>query len=950
MVQPDLSILPEPLRAATRVRWNELVAAGVSEQLQQSLHAADALRVFAASDYVADSLIRFSSLFDEGFISQLTTAASPADIPSRVHDAVADAQDETRLHAGLRAVRRREMVRIAWRDLAGWATLDETLADLSAVAGACIEHALVKLTDWHAPDTTERAPSLVVLGLGKLGAEELNFSSDVDLVFAYPEGDDGDYPGVIGNDGWYARLGQKLIRALDETTVDGFVFRVDMRLRPFGTSGSLAMSFAAMEKYYEGHGRDWERYALVKARPVAGDLQAGEDLLRALRPFIYRRYLDYNAFESLRDMKAMIAREVARRGLQSNIKLGRGGIREVEFIGQVFQLIRGGRDAALRARSIRSVLRTLAEGAYLSAWEAAALDKAYVFLRRSENRLQMVADRQTHELPEDARSRLRLAWSMGFVSWTDYADALAVHRDTVRAVFDQVFAAPEESLTPTDDAAGDKDSLCHSGASADATGARALVLLGFRDRSAAAIRDLYDAPAIQSLGARGRRRLEQLMPRVIRVSASSAKPDTTLASLLQLIEVVAGRTAYLALLAENEFVLQHLATIAAASPWLLKIVTRVPLLMDELIDPRIFQAAPDEANLTTELETVLRGVAPVDQESEMDALRQFQQAALLRIAAADLSGNADAMLVSRRLTVLATVVLREVVRLTRDRLIGRHGLPVVRPGEPACEPRLAVIAYGSLGSEELGYGSDLDLVFIHDGASATGFTNGSRPVDASVFMARWSQRIISFLSTPTSAGVLYRTDTRLRPSGSSGLLVTGFDGFARYQRESAWTWEHQALIRARAVAGDAELAARFNQLRHAVLCRKKDPAILARGVATMRERMRRTLAVETYAGFDVKQDRGGLIDIEFLTQYWVLLHAHECPDLVRRFSHATALSALATAGFIDASVAEQLSQIYHAYLGRIHRSKLEGWGAVVPEGDFRQMRATVESCWQQVLG
>jgi glutamate-ammonia-ligase adenylyltransferase len=704
------------------------------------------------------------------------------------------------------------------------------------------------------------------------------------------------------------------------------------------------MSFAALESYYESHGRDWERYALVKARPVAGDRAAGERLLRDLRPFIYRRYLDFNAFESLRDMKAMIDQEAARRNLEDNIKLGRGGIREIEFIGQVFQLIRGGRDAALRQRAIQPVLEALAASRNLTPGDAAALDAAYTFLRQVENRLQMVADRQTHNLPSAPTARVRLAWSMGYANWVLFHEALDAHRDRVRSVFDRVFAAPTDD-PPTQREAGAIWQAIGSGTDSTCP----LANLGFGTTAVAALGDLQAAQSIQTLGARGRRRLDQLMPRLIEAAAASAKPDAVLLRLLRLVEVVAGRTAYLALLAENDDVLRHLAALAAASPWLLQLVTRVPLLMDELIDPRGFGAASGPEDLAAELATVLAGVDPADQEAEMDALRQFQQAAVLRIAVADLSGHADTGLIGRRLTALAEVVLRAVLKLTRERLAERHGLPMRAVEDDAPAARLAVIAYGTLGGSELGYGSDLDLVFIHDGAAETSRTRGPRPIAGSVFFARWSQRIISFLSTATSAGVLYRVDTRLRPSGSAGLLVSGFDGFARYQREQAWTWEHQALVRARPVAGDAQMAARFADLRREILCRRRDTTALAGDIVTMRERMRREWAVETRSGFDIKQGAGGLIDIEFLAQYWVLAHACEHPELVERQNIAGLLSALADAGAIDTVVADDLAVAHGAYLGRLRRLTLEAWGAVVAEEEFRDVREKVRARWREEL-
>lgn len=952
-MNPDLTPIPEPLRALVDDYWQRFVAAGAAPALQRAVLDADLPRVWAVSDFVAKSCIRSPEMLDRRRVERLTRASAAGEIAAEVDRAVAGVEDEAALEGSLRRIRRGEMVRIAWRDLAGAAPLDETLTDLSDLADACVQAALAKLAGWHAArfgevrDAGGRPQSLVVLGFGKLGARELNFSSDIDLVFVYPDAGVSDGSRTLDSDEYFARLGQRLIGVLDRNTADGFVFRVDMRLRPFGGSGPLAMSFAAMENYYQNHGREWERYALVKARPVAGDLDAGERLLRTLRPFVYRRYLDFNAFESLRDMKAMIAREVAREGLENNIKLGRGGIREVEFVGQVFQLIRGGREAALRQRGIRPVLAHLADAGYLESADAAALDAAYVFLRRVENRLQMAADRQTHDLPEDDPRRLRLAWAMGFAGWPGFHAALEAHRAAVRTVFDQVFTAAGDDAGAGDTAAYEAWGRITAGVDAGA----ALAELGLDAADGAAALDGFlDSVNVQDLSARARRRLGQLMPRLIGAAAETSRPDAVLKSLLGLLEVVAGRTTYLALLAENDNVLPHLARFAAASPWLVQLVTRVPLLMDELIDPRLFQSAPDAESLEAELAAALAGVVGDDQEAEMDALRQFQQAAVLRIAAADLSGHADPGLVSEQLTALAEVVIRSVMSLTRPRLAARHGEPFYSDGGGRRPAHLGIVAYGKLGGRELGYGSDLDLVFIHDSRGESRPTDGARPIDSGVFFARWSQRIISFLSMPTTAGILYSVDTRLRPSGNAGLLVSGFDSFARYQRERAWTWEHQALVRARPVAGDAALADRFAALRREILCRERDEAALRADIAAMRERMRRELSVETRAGFDIKQDPGGLTDIEFLVQYRVLRHAHAHPALIEQPDNIATLEALAARRLIPADAAAELTAAYRDYRGRSHRLTLEGWNAVVPDDEFQDVRAAVAARWREVFG
>src|SRR5579859_3703447 len=852
--------------------------------------AAESLsRVWAASGFVAQNCARDPKFLEELSSSgDLSSAASPA---ARVKEHLKDVPDERILTTRLRQLRRREMTRIAWRDIAGWAELDETLRDLSDLADALTQGALIHLAKWHAErhgtarNAKGQAQSLVVLGLGKLGARELNFSSDIDLIFTYPEGGVSDGERPLDNEEYFLRLGQKLKRTLDEATADGFVFRVDLRLRPFGEAGPLALNFDAMETYYQNHGREWERYAFIKARPVGGDLKAGERLLQTLRPFVYRRYLDYGAFESLRDMKAMLVQEVERRGLGDNIKLGLGGIREIEFIGQVFQLIRGGREPPLRERGIVPVLRYLGEKNYLAPEEAQALLKAYAYLRRVENRLQEYADEQTHALPEDETGRARLAFAMGYGAWAAFKAELDAERAAVHRLFQSVVVAPREVQAEAAPLADDE------------TLAAQLQALGYKEPAEGArlLHSLSEGSVAREQGERSRRLMQTLMPRMVEVAARYGAPDETLKRLTRVVETIAKRSAYLALLTENPTALEQLARVASESVWLVDMVVRSPLLLDELIDPRIFKEFPSQDSLHAELETMLAGIAPDDLEMQMDALRQFQQAAVVHAAAADLAGNAPLMKVSDFLTWTAEQVIRKALEIAWKQLIRRHGRPQCIEHGRLRDARFAVIAYGKLGGWELGYGSDLDLVFLHDSRSAEQQTNGPKVLDNVEFFTRLAQRIINILSIPTTSGVLYQVDTRLRPSGGAGLIVSSIDGFAQYQEQQAWTWEHQALLRARPVAGSPEVAELFNQVRRSVLARQRDRARLRHDIAAMRSRMRQEQA-RAGADFDLKLDSGGLTDMEFLVQHWVLAHAYEHPELLDWTDNIRNLEALTACG------------------------------------------------------
>jgi glutamate-ammonia-ligase adenylyltransferase len=938
------ALLPALEAAESRYRDN-----GGAPERPPAAAAETLSRVWAVSGFVAQACARDPAMLEALAASgDLVSDASPT---ARVKQQLMDVPDERVLMTRLRQLRRREMVRIAWRDLAGWAELDETLRDLTDLADALTQGALMHLSRWHterhgtARNAKGESQSLVVLGLGKLGAKELNFSSDIDLIFTYPEGGNSDGERPLDNEEYFLRLGQKLVKALDENTSDGFVFRVDLRLRPFGEAGPIALSFDAMEAYYQSHGREWERYAFIKARPMAGDIKAGERLLQELRPFVYRRYLDYGAFESLRDMKAMLTQEVERRGLTDNVKLGPGGIREIEFIGQVFQLIRGGREPALRERGIVAVLHHLGAKDYLDPKDAAALLKAYRFLRRVENRIQEAQDQQAHELPVDETDRLRLAFSMGYADWKAFKQALDAERAAVHRIFEAVVVAPK---------AVQEEGASGAAWADDAEAEARLQGLGYADpKEAARVLHSLREGATREQGERSRRLLQALLPRLvtaaIEVRVEGVTPDETLKRLARVVEAIAKRSAYLALLAENPTALGQLARLAAESVWLVDMVVRSPILLDELIDPRIFKEFPSQDSLRTELEAMLAGIAPDDLEMQMDALRQFQQAAVVHAAAADLAGNAPLMKVSDFLTWTAEQVIRKALEIAWRQLVQRHGRPQCIERGRLRDARFAVVAYGKLGGWELGYGSDLDVVFLHDSRSGEQQTNGPKVLDNVEFFTRLAQRVINILSIPTTSGVLYQVDTRLRPSGGAGLIVSSMDSFALYQEQNAWTWEHQALLRARPVAGDAEAAEEFNAIRRKVLGIPRDPVKLRQEIAEMRARMR---GEHKRSGdqFDLKLDPGGLTDMEFLVQYWILMYAHEFPQLLDWPDNIRNLEGLRATGVIPAETAERVADTYRDFRRRLHHLTLEGRPALVLPYEVEPARQWVRELWAKTLG
>ena len=801
---------------------------------------------------------------------------------------------------------------------------------------------------------------MVVLGMGKLGAFELNLSSDIDLIFAYPE--PGETQGgrrSLSNQEFFIRLGQKLIKALDAPTVDGFVFRVDMRLRPYGDSGALVFSFDALEQYYQSQGRDWERYAMIKARVVAGDQAAGADLLAMLKPFVYRRYLDFAAIDALRSLKQMIQREVQRKGLQDNVKLGSGGIREVEFIGQAFQLIHGGRDRALQQRPILAVLQTLAANNYLPASAVEELSAAYCFLRDTEHALQAVDDRQTQMLPTDALGQARIAFMLGFADWASFRERLDQERNTVARHFAGVIADPDED--EAEPLAPHADWLpLWEGTLDEEQALEQLTEAGFDDAVAALrkLNSLLASGRVKSMQRLGRERLDVFMPRLLGMAAEQENPDLALERVLPLIEAVARRSAYLVLLTENPSALRELLVLCSASPWIAEQITRYPVVLDELLNAGRLYRPPEPDELADELRQQLLRIPEDDLEQQMETLRYFKRAHILRVAASEIAGTLPLMKVSDYLTWLAEAILEEVLALAWRHTVARHGQPQRADGS-LCDPAFIIVGYGKVGGIELGHGSDLDLVFIHDG-DPNAETDGAKPIDGAQFYTRLGQRIIHLLTTQTTSGQLYEVDMRLRPSGVSGLLVSSLGAFNRYQSEEAWTWEHQALVRARVLVGCPQLAADFEKVRASVLGRSRDLEQLRGEVSEMRAKMRDNLGTRaTGAGtaekafladseFNLKQDAGGIVDIEFMVQYAALAWSHQHPQLLRYTDNIRILDGLEQAGLMTGDEVRLLQDAYKAYRAAAHRQSLQKLPGVVSGDQFQDERRAVMRIWREL--
>ncbi|MGA7540930.1 MAG: bifunctional [glutamate--ammonia ligase]-adenylyl-L-tyrosine phosphorylase/[glutamate--ammonia-ligase] adenylyltransferase [Steroidobacteraceae bacterium] len=916
-------------------------------------------RVFAASDFVAQACARDLDLLPD-LIGRFAVARRSAPGEYAARAPAAGCGSEVNMLSALRRWRRREMVRIAWRALAGWAEVEETLADLSDFADAAIrvslEHARQPLTARYGePRSVSGAVQpLVVIAMGKLGGRELNFSSDVDLVLLFPEHGETDGSRPIANEEFFTRLGQSLIRLLETATHEGFTLRVDMRLRPFGDSGPLVTSFASLEDYLPLHGRDWERYAYVKARPITAPERYAEIRAAALGPFVYRRYLDYGVFESLREMRALIEREVERRELADHIKLGPGGIREIEFIVQAFQLIRGGRERRLQTTSLLQALATLGELQLMPGEAVAELRAAYLYLRRLENSLQMLSDRQAHQLPSDELSQERMALAMSARDWPALRTELGQHQARVSSHFHRfVFGA-----SPAHGGAGvriDLGRLWDEGAES-AVLAESLSRAGFADPAQATrmLLALRASALVRKLDEPGRRRLQALLPPLLADIgaaglAGADEQHAVLRRIISILEATGKRSAYFALLRESQAARSRLIEICRHGEFLVRQIASYPLLLDELVDERLLSELPGREGLARELQLAMEQLQEEDPEHQVEALCHVQRAAVFRIAVADLTGRLPVMRVSDRLTELAELIIARAMELAWRQITLQFGVPHCDDEAQRRPVSICAVGYGKLGGLELGYASDLDLVFLHDSRGERQETDGPRPIENALFFVRLAQRLMHLLTMHSAAGRLYEVDVRLRPSGKGGLLVTQIDAFTDYQRREAWTWEHQALLHARAVAGAPQLRAQFERTRLEVLRFAVRRESLRDEVRAMRERMRRELTKGGDGRLDLKQDAGGIADIEFLAQYWALKWARDYPPVAMFSDTIRQLESVASADLAAQTTVDVLTGAYRAYRTRTHHLSLAGEGAVIRAEEFAAERAAVTAVWQEVM-
>ena len=841
--------------------------------------------------------------------------------------------DEDSLSRALRRLRKRVMLKLLTRDLGGLANLDEVVMTMTALAELAVRRAqafaMVSLVEQYGTpigSSSGTAQEMLVIGMGKLGGGELNVSSDIDLIFVYPEDGETNGSHPLSNHEFFSRLGRRLINLIHELTGEGYVFRVDMRLRPYGDSGPLVTSFVALEEYLITQGREWERYAWIKARVVSPvNSPATEELMQLARPFVFRKYLDFGAFASMRKLHAQIRQEVQRRDRLNNIKLGPGGIREIEFIAQVFQLIRGGRDSGLCIRPTLQVLQVLRERGQITPQIVEGLSAAYIFLRNLEHRLQYLDDQQTQDLPENPDDHARLAEGMGYPDYPAMLEQLNQHRALVSAQFTQIFSTqrgdPQEGGTPESTVWNEnmqeeelRDGLGELGYTAAKDLAERLLQI----RDSIRYRQLPDS---------SRQLFNNLVPQFIALCAASPNRNETLARMLTLLESISRRASYLSFLAEYPQVLQRLVDIASASLWASDYLIQYPILLDELLDAREIYNEPDWAALDASLQRQLAEYA-TDIEQQMDVLRQFQHSQTFHLLAMDLQGLLPLETLSDHLSDLADLILHHMLQLCWRDARKKHQE----------RPQFAIIAYGKLGGRELGYASDLDLIFLYDDPHP----------DAAEIYARLAQRINTMLGSYTSSGRLYETDLRLRPNGSSGLLVSSIDSFAEYQRQHAWVWEHQALTRARFSAGDAHVGEQFEAIRNEVLRQQRDPDTLRREIVEMRQKMRDGHPIDSSL-FDIKHDRGGMVDIEFMVQFLVLAYANKYPQLAAHKGNLALLKRSGEAGLIEPQQAEAVCRIYRSLRELQHKMRLNNQTPCrVDAAEIDTM--PVLALWEMLLG
>jgi len=821
---------------------------------------------------------------------------------------------EATLTSSLRVLRQRAMLHILWRSFTQKATgLDETLVAMSDLADFVIREAAqfaqAQVGARFGKSIGEESQThqhLIVVGMGKLGGRELNLSSDIDIIFVYDE------PGVTeggrsstSNQEFFTRVAQLVIKLIDSVTHEGRVFRVDTRLRPFGDSGALVASYPSLENYYQQHGRDWERYALLKSRCITGPSEQTRAFQQLARRFVYRRYTDFSVIEGLRDMKALIDAERVSKDLASDVKRGPGGIREAEFVVQSHQLTHGGRIPAIQTINFQTSALALAKEQCVPQPVVSTLSSAYRHLRQVEHGIQALRDEQIHAIPEASDAQENLRRLLGCGSWAELRDQTEVHRTAIATEFDALLNEPgyeTRLIVGIDSDAPSLDMSVVMGLSLDREG-----------EIVAVVSDFIAQTRFRVLDPEGVRRLQKVLPLILKAVDDQDDVEPVLKRLLSIVTAVLKRSAYLVLLGENPLALARLVNLVSRSEPITQKLLDSPELLDELLFPERLLSIPSKDEIRDLLNSTLEHIDPDDLESAMQLLRRFKETIVFRVACSELEGAISLMKVSDNLSFLAEVIVERAVAIAYGQLVERHG-------EPSGDAGFCVMAYGKLGGLELSYESDLDLVFVSAGDNGT--TAGAKPIDNQRFFTRLAQRVIHILSTNMMGGRLYEVDLRLRPNGDSGLVVTSLQALERYLKHDAWTWEHQALVRARVVAGGSELVTQVEALRVEVLSTGRDDVSLADDVTAMRQKMRdHSPAVgDVSHRVALKYGRGGIVDIEFVVQYLVLKHAALYPNVGRWSDVVRILEALEACEILGSSDANSLKEAYLGLRSSVHRA------------------------------
>ncbi|WP_281072358.1 bifunctional [glutamate--ammonia ligase]-adenylyl-L-tyrosine phosphorylase/[glutamate--ammonia-ligase] adenylyltransferase [Succinivibrio dextrinosolvens] len=954
-IQPrstDYKNLPDELKQYSDIQYERLKGKLTEEQFALLDLRPEFRFVLALSEFVSNTIYSYPKeccqLIEQGALDDPSFHIEPAPY---VKEYVDDKLSDFDLKRRLRVLRRIHYMAIAWRDLCGFADINEVFEKLSSLAEAVVLRLLevvrsqLKKVYGDAFDSDGSPLPLLVIGMGKLGGRELNFSSDIDLIFTYPMEGETSGPRVVTFREFFSKIVQRMANFLSDITSDSFCYRIDLRLRPFGDAGAIVNSFDALQVYYETQGRTWERYALVKGRILGQseelDSYAAE-LTSMLRPFVYRRYLDYGAIQSLRKLKHLIESEVRRRCLNNNFKLGKGGIREIEFISQAFALMRGGRYTELREESLRKSLKNIISLDLIPREICEKLDESYVYLRRLENIIQEISDKQTQNLPDNSKDMARVVAAMNYDSEEHFRADLDEVMQFVHEEFKKVVADEEDSEEDYKnfdlwEADSDLEEMCAE------LEPHMVNKENTRDMAGDII-TLKTSLARMPVGPVGRETLLELMPKVIYLIAKEQQSAALFKRMSGLIEKIALRTPYIQLLRDKNEVLERFIELLKDNHFASELITSHPILLDELFIPQYFTKPPSPDEFLSMLQEQLLRIDRDDLEAVMEELRLFKKIMVFRIALSDKAGKLPLMKISDALTWLAEALIKELIVIAWELNVQKYGEP---EGRSVNDPGIAVIGYGKLGGIELGYKSDLDMVFLK--RAGDGVTNGENGVPESIFYQRLIQRIMHLATTTTVGGILYDLDMRLRPDGDTGVLISDTDSFDLYQKGRAWTWEHQALVRARPIAGSADIIEKFNQIREEVIRAEKDDKKLKEDVVGMREKMRSHLDRSSDKLYDIKHGVGGMIDIEFISQYLLLKYAPIYPQMKLWSDNVRILEECSNLGIVDKSITDELIAAYIDIRQIYHELSLADLPRLISVSDRIPATYRVEEIWKKIF-